>query len=48
MSLKQIMHDNILIIEINTTFWEIGLIFFVNIWNADITDIGFINLIHIV
>ena len=28
MSLKQILYDNILIIEINTTFWEIGLIFF--------------------
>ena len=48
LSLKQILLDNILIIEINTTFGEIGLIFFVNIWNADITDIGLINLIHIV
>ena len=46
MSLKQILHDKILIIEINATDWVIGLIFFVNIWN-DITDIGFINLIHI-
>ena len=46
MSLKQILHDKILIIEINATDWVIGVICFVNIWN-DITDIGFINLIHI-
>ena len=44
MSLKQILHDKNFIIEIIATRWEIDLIFFVNIWNADIIEVGLINL----
>ena len=46
MSLKQILYDKNLMLEINATHWEINLIFFMNIWTADIIDVGFINLVH--
>ena len=47
MSLKQILHDINLIIEINTTHWDIKLIF-MNILTSDNIDVGFINLVHII
>ena len=44
MSLKHFLHDKKFIIAIKETHAEIKLIYFVNKWNADIIDVGFIKI----